>query len=46
MSIEGTPESDLHQVSASEQPPTRHGVWLRIIGLVVVLCFGVVVWRL
>jgi multidrug efflux system membrane fusion protein len=46
MSIEGTPESDLHPVSASEQPPTRHGVWLRIIGLVVVLCFGVVVWRM
>jgi len=46
MSIEGTPESHLRTLSASEQPPARHGAWLRIIGLIVVVCLGVVVWRI
>jgi multidrug efflux system membrane fusion protein len=46
MSIEGTPESHLRTLSASEQPPARHGAWLRIVGLIVVVCLGVVVWRI
>ena len=46
MSIEGTPESHLRTLSASEQPHARHGAWLRIIGLIVVVCLGVVVWRI
>src|ERR1035441_5791587 len=45
MSIEGTPESHLPTLSDSEQPSPRHGAWLRIIGLIVVVCLGVVVWR-
>ena len=46
MSIEGTPESHLPTLSDSEQPSPRHGAWLRIIGLIVVVCLGVVVWRI
>ena len=46
MSIEGTPESDLPTLSASEPPPARHGAWLRVVGLIVVVCLGVVVWRI
>jgi multidrug efflux system membrane fusion protein len=46
MSIEGTPESHLPTLSASEQPPARHAVWLRIVALIVVVCLGVVVWRI
>lgn len=46
MSIEGTPESHLRTLGASEQPSARHGVWLRIVGLIVVVCLGVVVWRI
>jgi multidrug efflux system membrane fusion protein len=46
MSIEGTPESHLRPLGASEQPAARHGVWLRVVGLIVVVCLGVVVWRI
>ena len=46
MSIEGTPESNPNPFNSPEQPPTRHRVWLRVLGLVVVLGFGVVAWRI
>ena len=46
MSIEGTHESHLPAFNASDPPPARHGAWLRIIGLIVVVCLGVVVWRI
>jgi multidrug efflux system membrane fusion protein len=46
MSIEGTPESNPNPFNSPEQPPMRHRVWLRVLGLVVVLGFGVVAWRI
>jgi len=46
MSIEGIPEPHLPTVGASEQPLARHTAWLRIIGLIGVVCLGVVVWRI
>jgi multidrug efflux system membrane fusion protein len=46
MSIEGTPESHLPSLSSSEQPPARHGIFLRILGLIVVICLGFVAWRI
>ena len=46
MSNVGIPESHLPPVSASEQPPARHTAWLRIIGLIVVVGLGVVVWKI
>src|ERR1039458_9701519 len=46
MSIEDRRESHLPTRSDSEQPSPRHGAWLRIIGLIVVVCLGVVVWRI
>jgi membrane fusion protein, multidrug efflux system len=46
MSTEVSPESYLHTYNASEQPPARHGAWLRVVGLIVVICLGVVVWRI
>ena len=46
MSTEGTPGSQLRTLSASEQPPAHHGYWLRIAGLIVVVCLGVVAWRI
>jgi multidrug efflux system membrane fusion protein len=46
MSNVGIPESHLPPVSASERPPARHTVWLRVIGLIVLVGLGVVVWKI
>ncbi len=46
MSTEGLPESHLPTVSASQRPPARHSVLLRILGAIVVVCLGVVAWRI
>jgi multidrug efflux system membrane fusion protein len=47
MSIEDTPESNSHSLSASEQPPARKGSWVRILVYLVLACaLGFVVWRI
>jgi multidrug efflux system membrane fusion protein len=46
MSTEGIPDSHLPAVDDSQQPPTRHGGLLRIVGLIVVVCLVVVAWRI
>jgi len=46
MSIEGTPESHLATSGPSQQLLAHQGNWLRILGLVVVVCLGFVVWRI
>ncbi len=46
MSIEGLSESHLPAGSDSQQPPARHSVVLRILGAIVLVCLGVVAWRI
>ena len=47
MSIEGTPESHLPALNASEQPPAHKGSWIRIlVYLVLVGALGLIVWRI
>jgi len=47
MSIEGTPESHLSPLSASHQPPSRKGNWIRIVVyLVLAGALGSIVWKI
>jgi membrane fusion protein, multidrug efflux system len=46
MSTEGLSESHLPTGSDSQQPPARHSVLLRIVGLIVLVGLGVVAWRI
>jgi multidrug efflux system membrane fusion protein len=43
---EVTPEPNLPAYDAPDQPPTRHGSWLRILGLILVIGLGAVVWHI